>query len=570
MEKTAISESIGQKCLKPAPLPLLIVILLGSCFALGQEQGSSVILPSEAPKQSLQRSSNAAESLSSLTLRVATRMVLVDAVVTDGSGKPVTGLTADDFEIREDGKPQSIKSFASRTPSPQPTAPPVRDVRPAGFFSNIPNLHPEEGPPIIVLLDGLNTQFQDQVYMRGQLISFLKELGSRHNLAIYTLGSSLRLLQNFSADPEILQQALVKSHGISHPTNPAPNDDPLQLSADLLASAGLSNQLADFKTQIAQFDPIFRIRTTMQALRQIARNCAGYPGRKNLIWLSGGFPLSIDVVQGGPYFEDFRKTSNLLTDAQVAVYPVDARGLVAFFPLETEAGMAELIALHLSMNYVADWTGGRASYGRNDVDTAIAQAVNEGSTYYLLGYYPTNKDWNGQFRKIQVKLKGSGLQVRHRKGYFATDPTKNTPSRVRAMLKEFVDDLDLTVPDATMLALTAHVTSPASGHSQVFVDIGVDPHTVLFESQSDNRQQAHLEFVTVVHDTRGKTVTKKSDVLTTSLTSQTFAQVMASSLAVRQKFDLPAGKYLLRVAVRDAKTNLIGTLIASVEVVPPQ
>src|ERR1700722_17198285 len=119
MQKTAISESFRQNYLRrPAPLPLFVLVLLCKCYAAAQDQGSSVIPPSEAPKQSMQRSSNAAESLSSLTLRGSTRMVLVDAVVTDGSGKPQTGLTADDFEIREDGKPQNINSFAVRTASP--------------------------------------------------------------------------------------------------------------------------------------------------------------------------------------------------------------------------------------------------------------------------------------------------------------------------------------------------------------------------------------------------------------------------------------------------------------------
>jgi hypothetical protein len=91
----------------------------------------------------------------------------------------------------------------------------------------------------------------------------------------------------------------------------------------------------------------------------------------------------------------------------------------------------------------------------------------------------------------------------------------------------------------------------------------------LFELQADNRQQALVEFVTVVHDAHGKTVVTKSDVLKTSLTPQTFVQVMSSSLAVRQKLDLAAGKYLLRIGVRDAKSNLIGTLIAHVEVPAP-
>lgn len=501
-------------------------------------------------------------------------MVVLDAVVTDGQGKPVTGLTADDFEVLEDSKRQTVSAFEAKVPLPPGTVPSAHHPRLAGFYTNITELYREEGPPVIVLLDALNTEFADQVYMRAELASYLKKLGWRRNVAIYTLDRRLHQLQGFTDDPQIQQEAAARFRSKSDAMNPSPNDTPGRLALDSLSAqgappgqlVGLAQQITQAHTQIAEFDMDYRIRTTMRALRGIASNCAGYPGRKNLIWLSAAFPLSISVLNSGPYYEEFRKTANLLTDAETAVYPVDARGLVAFDPREMEAGMKLLVASHFSMNYIAGWTGGRAIYDRNDLDNAIGEAVEDGSTYYLLGYYPTNAKWNGELRKTQVNVLRKGLQVRYRNGYFATDFSDKKNSHAEAALKEFVAAFDADSPNVTALPVTVHVIPPASDHSQMFLDIAVDAHSVLFKAQPNGRHQSRLQFVTVVRDAKDKTVTTKFDTLDTNLTPQTFAKVMASSLAVRQKFDLAAGKYLLRVGVRDAKSNFVGTLTAPVEI----
>jgi hypothetical protein len=119
---------------------------------------------------------------------------------------------------------------------------------------------------------------------------------------------------------------------------------------------------------------------------------------------------------------------------------------------------------------------------------------------------------------------------------------------------------------AGMLPLFTQVISPDEGHSQVFVDIRVDPRSLLFTPQANGFQQSELKFITVVWDEKGKPVTTKSDTLTANLSPATFAEVMRTSLALRQKLDLTPGTYKLRVGVCDLKTNLIGTLTAHAEV----
>jgi VWFA-related protein len=540
-------------------------------------------------------------------LRVTSRMVLVDAVVTDSSGKPVAGLKPDDFRVFENGKPQTIRAFGARTPellarqasqiSPAHSLPP-------GLFTNITDFHPEYGPLTIILIDSLNTSMLDQAYMRDALIKYLQNMGPRQNVAIFTLGTHLGLVQNVDADPQVLQEALKRvasDPSLKKKKPPAPSDDSTDakaraLAADLLGVGEAQNrerQIGMMQDSVLEFFPDqalvqtgMKVQLTLQALQKIARNVAGYPGRKNLIWLSAAFPLSVDPITVGAaearnYAPEVQETANLLTNNEVAVYPVDARGLVGNFlpdasfhgglrgPAAAGGISTRSLALgasHTTMDHLAEQTGGRAYYNRNDIDHGIAISVQDGSIYYSLGYYPTDKNWDGKFRKIELHVLGKGLHARYRHGYYANDTGHLTPEQGATGRKEFLSALAMDAPSATLLPVVAHVIAPDKQHPQVFVDIGVDPHSVIFDPQPNNRQEGKLEFATIVIDANGKPLTSKSDILNTELTPETFARVMNGTLVMRHKFDLPAGNYLLRVGVRDMKSNAFGTLIAKVQI----
>jgi hypothetical protein len=135
-----------------------------------------------------------------------------------------------------------------------------------------------------------------------------------------------------------------------------------------------------------------------------------------------------------------------------------------------EAGMAELTATHLMMNGLASRTGGLSFYGRNDISHAVELAVDDGATYYVLGYYPANTHWNGEFRSIQVKLRRPELHARHRNGYFAVDVTRMNKSQSEAARLNLFRALAPDTLSARMLPLFVHVILPDKEHSQVFVD----------------------------------------------------------------------------------------------------
>ena len=288
------------------------------------------------------------------TFKASTQAVVVDVVVTDNKNHPVHGLRQQDFQIIEDGKPQNARYFhevggVEGVASPD-LKPPVQPASAANVFSN--NTHaPEPGSVTLVLLDLLNTPSADQQHAREQLIKFLKTKPSSFQFGLSTLSSDrashLRLIQGFTADENLLLSAINGKNAVP------------QAVRWQVAAAGTENSVGTVR-QAAQEGPMggwtallhgletmqaeqqvtdtdTRVGITIDALMQLARYLAGIPGRKNLVWLSGSFPIALfsntDINSPGSdnrnYGNRFKQATNLLAEAQVAVYPVDVRGLIA-------------------------------------------------------------------------------------------------------------------------------------------------------------------------------------------------------------------------------------------------
>ena len=191
--------------------------------------------------------------------------------------------------------------------------------------------------------------------------------------------------------------------------------------------------------------------------------------------------------------DEVHRTATLLTDSQVSVYPVDARGLVgsplasSTFTGRTRGGRLmtgpqlgselskrsfALSSSHDAMRQIADSTGGKAYYNRNDIDHAIALSIADGSTYYTVTYYPEDKVWDGKFRKVEIKLSRPGAQARYRHGYYATDPMASAKLTRQAIQRQLGDALGDPLP-ATMITLygsafkLAPVPQPSSPTSRI-------------------------------------------------------------------------------------------------------
>ena len=541
---------------------------------------------------------------SATVLKSITRLVVVDVVATEKDGA-VTDLKQDDFSILEDGKEQKIRVFNFQQPhaNASGSAVVVASKRPENVYSNAARFSASSSLNIL-LLDALNTNLPHQAYVRDQMIRYLQKMPEGQPVAVYMLSTKLKLLQDFTDDPEVLKKVAreIKNNVSPLLDNPAGGPDAELLPAGLADSGILPDQMLNtmqsFEQERVAFQTDLRITYTLNALTTISRALSGYPGRKNLIWISEAFPLNIDPnldLTGDTfagtrnYGQQIAEAADSLIDAQIAMYPIDARGLVPSsmfdasnsgrdrfgrslsrpgrMPAAMSAESAQLQSVHGTMQEMADRTGGRAFYNTNGIDGAIRKSIEDGSTYYTLAYYPENKNWNGKFRKIHVKVNRSGVKLRYRLGYYAVDPTLFAEKNQKQQDSAFALALSPDSPIATGLPFNALVMPPVEAEPKtVRINFGVDPHAISFERLPDGLQHATLECTVRAFSAKGKLVRGVATTMKAALKPETFSRVMQDTFPCQQSIDLEPGNYYLRLGVRDSRTGLIGTTNAKVVV----
>jgi VWFA-related protein len=272
------------------------------------------------------------------TFRTNANLVLVDVVVRSKQ-QPILGLKEEDFQVREDGKPQKITVFEEhRATDAQEVA--SAPKLPPHVFSNAPQ-YTLTSAANILLLDGLNTPLSDQVYVRQRMLKYLSTIPPGTRIAVFALGSKLHPITGFTTDASEVAKALTAGRGQAErsPILDADFDNALTLQLNLGQALGLSgiamSGISQFLSDTQNFEVGLREEMTIDALDQIARYLSTIPGRKNLIWFSASFPLRF--LQGGQnpnmdpmadYSGMVKKAAELLALARVAVYPVDSRGLL--------------------------------------------------------------------------------------------------------------------------------------------------------------------------------------------------------------------------------------------------
>lgn len=278
------------------------------------------------------------------TIRAATHMVVVDVIVSDKSGNPVPGLLSSDFSISEDGKVQKIAAFRFELPSAAETHP--LPSLPPHVYTNRTGYKAPAGPLTVIVLDGMNTAMRDQLYARQQLLKYFKtQLQPNQHIAVFALTGHLHLLQDFTNDPTVLLSK-VEHFLAQDPRGLSIEGEPMQpfRRSTFGAQSPLSaNIFQDFQQVFLERAAVVydaRVSETLSALRAIAGSISGYPGRKNLVWISSSFPLVFmadssapisfapRIFVSGDVHVQARLTAQKLAQAQVAVYPVDPRGLI--------------------------------------------------------------------------------------------------------------------------------------------------------------------------------------------------------------------------------------------------
>jgi VWFA-related protein len=552
-----------------------------------------------------------------------THEVLVDVVVTDAKGNPVPGLKHEDFQILEDGKPQTLRMFVEHvgTPPAQLKLPPM----PPNVYTNFPVTQFPDSVNVI-LLDALNTPSSDQSYVHAQMLKYLQTIHPGTRVAIFTLASQLRMLQGVTTDSAQLLAAInnVKAGPHASPLRPssaesdanqsrvdfmtsesmapppAPNQIPAQYTADPI---GATKQ---FLSDTAVFLTEARVGLTLEALQQLARYLSGIPGRKNVIWFSGSFPAGIvpdsdlpDPFSGARNFQDeIRKTTDLLTTAQVALYPIAAEGLVSDTAFQVDnrqigqkrIGMAaqdtmrqsrtaalDLSSAHASMEQLAKDTGGQAFYNTNGLNDALTRVVNNSSRYYSLAYSPTNANMDGKYRHIQVKLITGKGTLAYRRGYYADDiattfasGNKQNPDPLLPLMGRNLPDysqilykilVQPTSPQPAADAPRAGTNSEMKGpFTRYGVDFAVTPDDLRLEKSADDIRHGDIEVMLVAYDSEGKPLNLVAAKNKIQIPAKDYPNVIKSGLQIHREIDVPAGDTFLRTGIYDLKSGEAGTL----------
>ncbi|MGZ4829699.1 MAG: VWA domain-containing protein [Candidatus Angelobacter sp.] len=470
------------------------------------------------------------------TFRTTTRLVVVDVVATDEKGSPVKDLKAEDFVVRENNEPQKFVDFSFHQPG---NVAANAHQLPANIFSNSP-VYSGNSSLNVILLDAINTDFSNHAYAQDMLVKYLNTNPKLQPTAVYALESNLRLLHDFSTDPQALRDAIThyKGIGVSH----LPTVD---------AAASPFTQRGTFRNVPQGRGAAFR------GMIFLAQTLAGYPGRKNLIWISEGFPLNLypdsvmgdEVLQIEDYSPIVEKIADELMGAQVALYPISAAGVSKDDQFSAQTAMAGM----------AERTGGKTFFNRNDIDTGVRTSLDDGSTYYTLEYYPANKTWNNKFRHIKVSVGRPGVKLQYRDGYYANNPL--TVFGTETMGTEFSQALDINAPALTAVSFQAAVL-PASPQTQnkMAVIFHIDPHTLAFQRGSDGLQHAELNCVVWAYPKKGDPVRAEGGTITADMPESDYEKMMKSFFPCQRALDLKPGQYTLRLGVLDRKANLIGTL----------
>jgi VWFA-related protein len=600
---------------------LVALFLAGTLIGIVGLVAAQDRVPSSPSAGSQVRQSEAPTAATPL-LRSTANLVIVDVVVTH-DGHPVKSLSQPAFHVFEDGREQAIKVFEEH--GPDEAQPAKAPALPPNTYTNIPDA--SAGSAInVLLLDAINTPPSDQAYARKKIIEYLKTIPPGTRMAVFTLASRLRLVQGFTTDSSVLLAALNR---ITPTQSIALRGNPGESEADRLAALGVAQSPIGSAIGLNPIDSVIeslhqfeadeeaslidrRVQITIDALKQLAAYLGALPGRKNVIWFSASFPLSVGPQSSFDAFKSLRsyapqwqQVGDLLTASRVAVYPVDARGLITnasaarpnrpaavsiggtgrtgmidpnAFPADPSQSGDRTDAEFAAMLQLADGTGGVPFYNNNALKKALAQAIENGSNYYTLAYTPEDKNFNGAFRKLQVKLSGHDYHLAYRHGYFADSPGHNgnallgmgsiqlqpdaLPSsqilfRARVLAAGDPTAGDLQPPPGPAGDLAGKLKPPVERY---WIEYTADMHQVSAEVDANGLYRATIEFMAIAYDRDGKVVNAGRRAFRLGMPPAKYDEILQNGYSVRNDLDLPPGDFWLRLAVHDVAADRVGSI----------
>jgi VWFA-related protein len=544
-----------------------------------------------------------------ITLKQNVSNVVIDVVVNDKHGHPVKALQEGQFQVFENGVPQNIAFFEEHSPSEAATRPAPAPELPAGVYTNVTPV-PSNGPLMVLLLDALNTNPDQQSYVRAQVIDYLKHLQAGSQMAIFTLGDNLQLIQGFTSDPAVLRAAL---DGKAYPEVTTLRRGGLM--------AGVPNPLGRVGSQGSFYGNVSRVRAslnrfanessslglelrvnyTLDAMNALAAYLADIPGRKSLIWFAGTVPWVVNpdfslvtTVTGRTDFDQALKDlANVMTVGRISIYPVDAQGMVVAsgYGADDAGGMSgtafasqmmdsqmNLAGDHMTMSNLANATGGRAFYNTNGLSDAVAKVESIGENYYTIAYSPKDKTYDGNLRQVRVKVSDPGAKLEYRRGYYADNPA-STARRTAVMYSNPLHAvMERGAPDATQIPFRVRVKEamqqpdPAKPSDRIGNNAAnlkgslvrydfhwnVDLNSIQFTPAGNGMEHGEVDATIYAYDAEGRILNNIYSILPINLTDAQYSELKKSGLPMKQSLDVPAGLVYLRAGVEDPNTGYTG------------
>lgn len=513
-------------------------------------------------------------------VHVTTRIVQVSVTVHDDRGRPITGLTKDNFILLDEGKRQKITSITEQNNRLVTTA---AAAKPNLFTNRFEQGAASQAPLTVIVIDAYNAGFWDAfprecggkcpplcaiVPIFHEVEKFISQMQLQDRVALYELADKLYLLQDFSADTDALNRALTRGKQYVptafYPSQTAPRD----MDAH-----------------------------TMDAMHAIADRLVKVPGRKNMIWLSTGFPpysglgkTALNAV------EITDKTAKTLGDADFPLFSINALGLISGGGEASQApgiggggrgpvsGGDVITPAQRDGNYggygacpilpgripqvgdfdytkdLSDMSGGRAYENTNDLAGSIRKVIEDSASTYILSYYPDHNKWNGEFREIKVKVDRpglSGLEVRARKGYYATVDTSTVQQHdAQKLIDAIRSPLETTDLGFDVQADGVEV----AGVRQLKVKISLDANQLRFK-QEDGRSSDSLSETWAEFNAEGEQVGEISKTIDLGRPQNEYTQLLKDGFTFSKTLVLAKDASEVRLILVDAGNGAIGSVI---------
>jgi len=512
------------------------------------------------------------------TFGASVSLVRVAVVVRDAKGALVRGLSREDFTVLEDDRPQTIEEFKleeipaeSGPPEPEEAAPTVPILKPAGPRPAAPAASPTPidlpGRRLVVLLFDAGAMEPDQL---GRAVKSAREYVDRRmsaadRVAVASIGTTgLEVAQDFTADRSLLDRAIDRVGGTGQ------SDEAGGAAADQSVD---TSETEGFAPDTSELD-LFNVDRRLRAIEDLADALAPVQQKKSVVYYSNG--MSGATVDNQV---ELRAAIDRAVKANLAVYPVDARGLEAVVPggdarqasaagTDTFSGRAlqrqfDQQATSLdTLSSLASDTGGRPFFDSNDFSRVYERVTADTSAYYLLGYASTNGGQDGGFRRVKVRVGRPGLKVEHRSGYYA--PRDFSHARREDREQQLKDQLlsDLSARDLPVWLQTAYFRV---GDDRFYVPLTVAvPGSAVPFVRKGGEDRATLDLIGVVQDEAHRSVARLRDTVTVAAPGA--GEARRKNVQYQTGFVLPPGRYRAKVVVRENENGAFGSFETAITV----